>query len=44
MKLIFPALCWAAILGGFVLSCAERPLPDPNEVLFPLDSLQGDLK
>lgn len=28
MKLIFPALCWAVLLGGF--ACAKKPKPVPT--------------
>lgn len=42
MKYLFPALCWAILIGGFLAACAApKPCPDPNEILFPFDTTQG---
>lgn len=32
MKLIFPALCWAVLIGGF--ACAKKPKPAPEVDIF----------
>jgi hypothetical protein len=46
MKFLFPALCWAVLIGGF--GCAKKPKYNPDDIMTyfgaPLDSIQGDLK
>jgi hypothetical protein len=46
MRFLFPALCWAVLIGGF--GCAKKPKYNPDAILIyfnaPLDSIQGDVK